>query len=85
MAAGPVEIARAWLEAAAVGMGEALDAVEAAFGPADEVVAGGGALNASPAWTRIIADALGRPMRLSPHHEATLRGAALLALERIGA
>jgi gluconokinase len=82
-ATGPTEIARAWLEASARAMAEAVDAVEAAFGPADEVVAGGGALHASPAWTRIIADELGRPMRLSPHHEATLRGAALLALERI--
>ncbi|HEX6371704.1 MAG TPA: FGGY family carbohydrate kinase [Longimicrobium sp.] len=83
-ATGPVEIARAWLEASARAIAEAVDAVEAPFGAADEVVAGGGALHASPAWTRIIADALGRPMRLSPHHEATLRGAALLALERIG-
>ncbi|HEX2202053.1 MAG TPA: FGGY family carbohydrate kinase, partial [Longimicrobium sp.] len=46
LATTPVQIARAWLEAAAVGMAEALDAVEAAFGPADEVVAGGGALHA---------------------------------------
>jgi gluconokinase len=84
-ATGPVEIARAWLEASARTMAEAVDAVEAAFGPADAVVAGGGSLHASPAWTRIIADALRRPMRLSPHTEATLRGAALLALERIGA
>lgn len=81
----PVEIARAWLEASAVAMAEALRAVEAAFGAADEVVAGGGALNASPAWTRIVADALGRPLRLTAHAEPTLRGAALLALERIGA
>ncbi|WP_420129691.1 gluconokinase [Longimicrobium sp.] len=84
-ATGPVEIARAWLEASARAMAEAVGAVEAAFGPVDEVVAGGGALHASPAWTRIIAGAIGRPLRLSPHHEATLRGAALVALERIGA
>jgi gluconokinase len=84
-AAGPVQVVRAWLEAAAFTMADALDAVEAAFGPADEVVAGGGALHASPAWARIVADALGRPMRLSPHHESTLRGAALYALERLGA
>jgi gluconokinase len=84
-ATGAVEIARAWLEASAGEVAGALDAVEVAFGPADEVVAGGGALNASPAWTRIIADALGRPLRLTPHAEPTLRGAALLALERIGA
>lgn len=85
MATGPVQIARAWLEAAAFAMADGLDAVEAAFGPAAEVVAGGGALHASPAWARIVADALGRPMRLSTHHESTLRGAALLALERLGA
>lgn len=84
-ATGPIEIARAWLEAAAFAMADALDAVEAAFGPVDEVVAGGGALHASPAWARIVADALGRPMRLSPHEESTLRGAALVALERLGA
>lgn len=84
-ATGPVEIARAWLEAAAFAMADGLDAVEAAFGPADEVVAGGGALHASRAWARIVADALGRPMRLAPHYESTMRGAALLALERLGA
>ncbi|HEX6037138.1 gluconokinase [Longimicrobium sp.] len=84
-ATGPVEIARAWLEAAAFAMADGLDAVEAAFGPADEVVAGGGALHASPAWARIVADALGRPLRLAPHYESTMRGAALLALERVGA
>jgi gluconokinase len=84
-AAGPVQIARAWLEAAAFAMADGLDAVEAAFGPADEVVAGGGALHASPAWARIVADVLGRPMRMSPHYESTMRGAALYALERLGA
>ncbi|HEX2207182.1 MAG TPA: FGGY family carbohydrate kinase [Longimicrobium sp.] len=84
-ATAPVEIVRAWLEASAEAMAEALRALEAAFGPADEVVAGGGALEASPAWTRIIAGALGRPLRPSPHHETTLRGAALVALERIAA
>ena len=84
-AAGPVEIVRAWLEAAAFAMADALGAVEAAFGAAEEVVAGGGALHASPAWARIIADAIGRPVRLPPHGETTLRGAALLALERLGA
>lgn len=84
-ATGPVQVARAWLEAAAFAMADALDAVEAAFGPADEVLAGGGALHASPAWARIVADALGRPLRLSAYEESTMRGAALLALERLGA
>jgi gluconokinase len=84
-ATGPVQIARAWLEAAAFTMADALDAVEAVAGPAAEVVAGGGALHASPAWARIVADALGRPLRLAPDPETTLRGAALVALERLGA
>ena len=83
-ATGPVEIARAWLEAAAFTMADALDAVEADAGPAAEVVAGGGALHASPAWARMVADALGRPLRLAPDPETTLRGAALMALERLG-
>ncbi|CAA9380195.1 MAG: hypothetical protein AVDCRST_MAG89-5323, partial [uncultured Gemmatimonadetes bacterium] len=80
----PVEIARAWLEAAAFTMADALDAVEADAGRATEVVAGGGALHASPAWARMVADALGRPLRLAPDPETTLRGAALMALERLG-
>ncbi|HEX6912405.1 MAG TPA: FGGY family carbohydrate kinase, partial [Longimicrobium sp.] len=85
MAAGPLQIARAWLEAAAFAMADGLDALDAAFGLADEVVAGGGALHASRAWARIVADALGRPLRMSPHEESTMRGAALWALERLGA
>lgn len=84
-ATGAVEIARAWLEAVAYALADGLDAVESAFGPVDQVVAGGGALHASPAWTRIVADALGRPFRLAAQAgEETLRGAALLALERLG-
>lgn len=85
LATTPVQIARAWLEAAAERIGEAVRATEAAFGEAEEIVAGGGALHASPAWARMIARAAGRPMRLATDAEVTARGAALLALERIGA
>jgi gluconokinase len=48
------------------------------------VVASGGALGRSRAWTQIIADALGRPVMWSAEPEATSRGAALLALEALG-
>jgi len=48
------------------------------------VVASGGAVSRSPAWTRMLADALGRPVHCSPESEATSRGAALLALESLG-
>jgi gluconokinase len=49
------------------------------------VVASGGALARSRAWLQMLADALGRPLHSSPEREATSRGAALLALERLGA
>jgi gluconokinase len=49
-----------------------------------EVIATGGGLINSPAWTRIMADVLGRPVTLSPVEEASSRGAALLVLEKLG-
>ncbi|HWQ13812.1 MAG TPA: gluconokinase [Roseiflexaceae bacterium] len=49
------------------------------------IVASGGALLASPAWMQIIADVLGQPVVASAEAEATSRGAALLALEALGA
>ena len=85
LATTPEQIARAWLEAAAERIGEAVRATEAVFGEAEEIVAGGGALHASPAWARMIARTVGRPMWLAADAEVTARGAALLALERIGA
>jgi gluconokinase len=81
----PVRIARAWMEAVAARIADAVRAVEAEVGPAAEIVAGGGALHASPTWARMIARALGRPMVLTAEAELTVRGAALVALERIGA
>jgi gluconokinase len=81
----PVEIVRAWLEAVADRIADAVGAVEAAFGPAAQVIASGGALHDSPAFARIVEEALGRALHVSDDHEATARGAALLALERLGA
>jgi gluconokinase len=52
---------------------------------AGEVIATGGALLHSPAWMQIIADALGRPVLASAEAEASSRGAALLALDAVGA
>jgi gluconokinase len=50
----------------------------------DEIVATGGALLNDRDWTQILADALGRPLTTSGVKEASLRGAAVLALERLG-
>jgi gluconokinase len=49
-----------------------------------EIVASGGALRASPLWTQIIADTIGRNLTLPDTREASSRGAVLLALETIG-
>jgi gluconokinase len=49
------------------------------------VVGSGGALARSPAWTRMIADALGQVVTLFSETEATSRGVAKLTLEALGA
>jgi gluconokinase len=48
------------------------------------IVASGGAITRSRAWTRMIADALDHAIVWSPEPEATSRGAALLALDALG-
>ncbi|HEX8503023.1 MAG TPA: FGGY-family carbohydrate kinase, partial [Pyrinomonadaceae bacterium] len=80
----PEEIVRAALEAVAYRFALIARALEA-HAPAAEVRASGGALAASPAWTQILADVLGRPVRRSGVREASSRGAVLLALEAAGA
>ena len=50
-----------------------------------EIIASGGAIQGSPAWQQILADALNRPVRLSRVPETSTRGAVLLALEALGA
>jgi gluconokinase len=49
-----------------------------------EVVATGGGLLRDRDWIQITADALARPIHVSGVAEASLRGAAVLALERLG-
>jgi gluconokinase len=49
-----------------------------------DLVATGGGLLHSPAWLQIMADALGRPVRVSTELEASSRGASLLAAETLG-
>jgi gluconokinase len=50
-----------------------------------EVVATGHALLAGPAWIQLCADVLGRPVTASGVPEGSARGAAVYALERLGA
>jgi gluconokinase len=80
----PIEILRACMESIAYRCAVIADALEA-HAPGMSLRASGGALRASPAWARILADALGRPLALSRVREASSRGAVLLALEAMGA
>jgi len=78
-----VEIVRATLEAIAYRfalIARALDQVA----PNATIVASGNALRSSPVWLQIIADVLGRPLLFGGSAEASIRGAALLALEAVG-
>ena len=78
-----VEIARAVFEAIAYRfalIARALDSIA----PGAAIVASGNALRSSPVWTQIIADVIGRPLMFGGSPEASIRGAALLALETVG-
>jgi gluconokinase len=50
----------------------------------EEIVATGGGLLRDEDWCQIMADALGRPLVASGVEEASLRGAAIVALEQLG-
>jgi gluconokinase len=81
----PIEVLRAGLEAVALRFALMYGIVTSVLPPPKQAVATGGALQKSPAWAQIVADALGRPLVASGEREASSRGAALLALERLGA
>jgi gluconokinase len=87
MATTPVEILRAAMEAVALRFTLVAEKLDEAFPEGAEgshIVATGGGLLGSRTWTRIMADALGRPITASAITEASSRGAALLALEALG-
>jgi len=81
----PFDIFRAALESVALRFREIDDLLAERISPPKEVIASGGALLKSPAWTQMMADAVGRPLTQCTEPEATCRGAALWALEQIGA
>jgi gluconokinase len=85
LATRPEEIVRASLESVALRFRQIYRILCGAVGSPKEVIASGGALLKSKAWTQMMADSLGRPLTACLEQEASSRGAALLALERIGA
>lgn len=78
------DIERACLEAVALGFSEIYNLLSGRPDPPANVIASGGALLRSPAWTQMMADALRRPITACTEPEPSARGAALWAMERIG-
>jgi len=78
-----IEILRAAMEAVAYRFALVARALEP-FAPDATIVASGHALQSSPVWVQILADVLGRRVNVSEPVEASMRGAALLALEAAG-
>jgi len=71
-------------QAALEGVGFRFAAIAELLPEIEEIVATGGALQKDRHWVQIMADALARPVTLSRVAEASLRGAAVAALERAG-
>jgi gluconokinase len=77
------EIVRAALEAIAYRFALIAGALDT-ISPGAQIIATGNALRSSPVWSQIIADVLGRRLMFGGSPEASIRGAALLALEAVG-
>jgi gluconokinase len=76
----PLDLRQAGLEGVAFRFAEVADLLPGI----EEIVVTGGALLKDPDWVQIMADALGRPVTTSGVKEASLRGAAVVVLERLG-
>ncbi len=81
----PMEILHAALESVALRFRNVYEIMEASFGVPKDLIGSGGALLGSPVWTQMMADTMCHTVVLCREREATSRGAALLALERLGA
>lgn len=77
-----LDVLQALVEAGALGIGDAVAALEAWAGPLDIRLTGGAA--GHEGWRRLLADTLGQTLRWLPDTEASARGAALMALRRLG-
>lgn len=72
----PLDIVQALME----GVAHRLAQIAEGIAGAGVVYAGGGALYTSPAWARMLCDALNRPLALLDEPEVTARGVALLLM-----
>lgn len=79
-----LEIVRANLEAVALRFAAVREALRPVAGTTESVVGTGAGLLSSPVWAQMIADAMGETVALTREEQASARGAALWARERLG-
>lgn len=77
------QMARAAATAVFYRLRQILDQLENSFGRVQRIVVSGGILQ-SPASLKLLADAMGREVEISSEQEASLRGAAVYALNQLG-
>ncbi|TMF09193.1 MAG: carbohydrate kinase [Chloroflexi bacterium] len=80
----PAQLLRAAMEAITYQLVAVAAAMQRVVPAPDAVIATGGQLIHSPAWTQMLADALNVRVTTSPEREASSRGAALLVLHALG-
>ncbi len=71
-------------QAALEGVGFRFAAIVERLPEVEQIVATGGGLLSDPEWIQLMADTLARPVTASGVDEASLRGAAVAILERLG-
>ncbi len=81
LSTSPPQILQAFLES--IGLRLALIAEQLNLYENTQIMASGGALAKSTAWTQILANALDRPINLLAHTELTSRGVAILVLSHL--
>ena len=85
LSTGPAQIASALVESVMLRLAAAAETLLAARPEIERLIASGGAFAWRPELAQVLADAIGRPVALADDAEASARGAAIVALERIGA
>jgi gluconokinase len=85
LATRPAEIAGALIESVVLRLAAAAETLLESHTEVARLIASGGVFAWHPELAQIIADAIGRPVALAEDAEASARGAAIVALERIGA
>ena len=85
LSTGPAQVASAVIESVMLRLAASGQALLAARPDIERLIASGGVFAWRPELAQVIADAIGRPVALADDAEASARGAAIVALERIGA